>query len=204
MVLLEENGKKYLYGPMTESGVRNRNLRLYPKPIAKTATLELKERVMIGGVLSYLEHPSHSDLIRENSAGVIVEVEWNDDTGIAFCKVEILEDTISGKEVLKGLKEGKTYGISTRGEGRLDDNKVVLEGLKFLTADIIESHGRQSCQICNLTLTENIEDRTNTMSDFLESVDGSDCGCYLDLNELEQRVVYENLKQKIIEIFKKD
>ena len=46
--------------------------------------------------------------------------------------------------------------------------------------------------------------RTNTMSDFLESVDGSDCGCYLDLNELEQRVVYENLKQKIIEIFKKD
>ena len=207
MQILNENGKTYLKGYLTEADVKNRNQRIYPFDIAKKAVRELKERVDANGVYSYLGHPSHSDTIHENSCGKIVEVLWEDDTGRATCKVEILDDTIDGKKVLQMIKEKKNLGISTRGLGSLDENGNVKEGLVFTTADIIESNFQgeygQSCQVCTMNLSEST--RTNTMSDFLESIDGIDnCGCFLDLNELEQKVVYENLKQKIIEIFKKD
>ena len=199
MQVLNENGKTYLSGPMTQAEVRNRNGRLYPTKICKEATLELKGRVdESGGVLSYLEHPNHSDLIYEFSGGKIVKLDWINETGVANCKVEILDDTKDGKSILEGLKNGETYGISTRGIGSLDEDGVVQPGLIFTTADIIKTHGKQSCQICNLT--EGVKE--NTMSDFLLDEKEEDCGCYLNLDEVEQKIVKENLKRKILEIFK--
>lgn len=193
MQILNENGKTYLFGFMTEAETRNRNGRLYPKDVAKTATLELKERVDAGGVLSYLEHPSHSDLVREDACGVIVEVEWIDETGRATNKIEIFEDTASGRKVLEGIANNEEYGTSTRGLGSLDEQKVVQPGLKFVTSDVISNLG-QSCQICTMSLTESVEDRVNTMDDYLL---GEDCGCiYAKLEDDEKKIAEAYLVQQ--------
>ena len=196
MEILNENGKTYLSGYMTEAETRNRNGRLYPKEVAKSATLELKERVNKGGVLAYLDHPPHADLVYEDSCGLIVEVDWHDDTGRATCKVEILNDTRDGKRVLERIEKGEQFGISTRGLGSLDENKVVQPGLKFVTADIIGNLG-QSCQVCTMSLHES--NRSNTLDDFLIEEDKKPCGCvYATLKEDDKKLA-ENY---LIEAFK--
>ncbi len=202
MELLLENGKTYLRGFMTEAETRNRNGRLYPKSVAKTAVMELIERVKDGGVLTYLEHPNHANLVYEDSCGKIVELKWDDSTGRALCKVEILEDTIDGKAVLERINKGEDFGISTRGEGSLDENKVVKPGLKFITADIIGNLG-QSCQVCSMSLTESTEDRTNTMEDFIIEVDKKDCACiYAKLSSTDKKIAENYLIDGFIQKIK--
>ena len=211
MEIITEGTKTYLKGIMTEANFgtngktdfsfrgRNRNGRLYEYEICKKATLELKERVDKGGVLSYLGHPNHSDLIYEDSCGKIIELDWIEESGRAHCKIELLEDTKDGKLILKEIKDGKPFGISTRGQGSLDENKMVKEGLSFLTSDLIKQYNGslQSCQSCSLSLTESVQ---SDLGDYLLNVDTGDC--YLDLSESDKQIVKENLKNKIISIIK--
>lgn len=197
MEVILENGTTYLKGYMTEAETRNRNGRIYPHNVAKIATLDLKNRISeTGGVFSYLEHPSdHDSLEEEKSCGKIVEVSWDESTGRAQCKVEVFNHTEDGKKVLKSLSEGGTYGISTRGVGSLDKDGIVQEGLKFLTADLISTIGRQSCQVCSMSLTESVETRTNTMEDYLH-----ECGCiYAMLDQNDKLLAESYLVKKFIE-----
>lgn len=212
MQILNENGKTYLKGIITEANCgtnkagtdfsfrgRNRNGRLYPFDILKESVLELSKRVNeANGVLSYLNHPPHSNLIYKDSCAKIVELEWIDESGRAHGKLEILEDTKSGKEVLKNLKAGKPYGISTRGEGSLDEDKKVQKGLKLITADIIPQFNGsiQSCQSCNLSLTESIQ---SDYEDYLIETDKS-CGCIYAKLDKSDKVIAENY---VIEKFSK-
>lgn len=211
MEILNENGKTYLKGIMTEANFgknpqgydfsfrgRNRNGRLYPYNILEKATLDLKEKVDKGGVFSYLGHPPHSDLIESDSAGKIIELEWIPESGRAICKVEILEYTKDGKEILKAISEGKTFGISTRGLGSLDENKAVKEGLVFVTSDIIKNYDGeiQSCQSCTLSLTESIQANYN---DYLIQEDKKPCGCIYATLDNKDKKLAENY---LIEAFK--
>lgn len=214
-ILIESvNGisKTYLKGIMTEANFghnesgtdfafrgRNRNGRLYEFTILRKATIGLKENVDKGGVYCYRNHPNHAELIREDSCGKIVELDWIEETGRAHCKIEILEDTKDGKQVLKDLKEGNLYGISTRGTGSLDEDKKVKDNLAFITSDLIPQFdgSMQSCQSCSLSLTESIQ---SDYEDFLLGEQEFDC--YLNLDLTEKALVKENLKQKIIDIFK--
>ena len=191
MQILNENGKTYLQGYMTEAETRNRNGRLYPFAVAKKATLDLKERLLKEGyILSYLEHPNHSNLIYEDSAGKIVDVKWIDEEGRATCKIEILEDTRDGKEVLRRIKLKEKFGTSTRGLGSLDENKVVQDDLVFMTSDIIGlSNGSQSCQVCTMSLTESTQDRTNTLDDFFIN---ETCGCIYAKLDNDRKKIAEN------------
>lgn len=188
MQILNENGKTYLKGFMTEAEVRNGNGRLYPTDVCKPAVLELKERVQKDGVLTYLDHPNHSDLIYEDSCGKIIEVDWIEESKRATCKVEILDDTKDGKAVLERIKKSEQFGISTRGTGSLDENKIVQPGLKFITADIIGNLG-QSCQVCSMDLHES--NRINTMDDMLLEVNES-CDCMYNSLSKDDKVLAEN------------
>lgn len=203
MEILHENGRTFLKGIMTEANFgsnsegrdfsfrgRNRNGRYYPYSVLEKAVLKLKEEVQKDGVLSYLGHPAHMDLVYEDACSRIVELDWIAESGRAHCKLEILEDTKAGKEVLKGISEGKNYGISTRGSGSLDENKTVKDDLYLRTSDIIKQYDGsiQSCQSCDLALTESIQ---SDYEDFLIQEE-KPCGCiYATLNN-EDKVIAEN------------
>lgn len=187
MEILNENGKTYLKGIMTEANFgknpqgidfsfrgRNGNGRAYPFEYLKSATLNLIEELKKSGfIYSYLGHPNHGNLVESESAGKLVEIIWDDNSGRAYTKVEILENTKDGKYVLKCISEGKPFGISTRGSGSLSEDKIVQSDLMFITADIIKQFdgSYQSCQSCSLSLHESIQ---NNYKDFLIE---SDCGC---------------------------
>lgn len=200
MQVLHENGKLVLKGPMTQADVRNRNGRLYPKDVLRKAVLDLSERVskQPQSVWSELEHPGYPDLKREKACGLLTEVTWDESTGISYCKVEILPDTDVGKRVINGVRNGGTYGISTRGSGSLDESKVVQADLVFHTADVIET--LQSCQICRLT--EGVEE--NTLDDFLlESSDHCQC-MFSKMTMSEQIQLRHHLAESIIKLFRRD
>ena len=181
---------------------RNRNGRYYHFNILKEAVLKLKEKVDNGSVLAYRNHPSHSDLIYEDSCSLIRELNWDDKTGRAYCKVEIIENIKDGKKVLEDIKNGINYGISTRATGSLNENKEVTS-LELITADlipIIKENGYytsiQSCVSCELSLTESIQEY---YTDFLIE-DKVPCGCIYATLDNENKKIAENY---LIESFKK-
>lgn len=219
MELIFENGKTYLKGIFTEcnfglneSGMdfsfrpRNRNGRLYSYDVLKEAVLSLIEIIKKEPVLSYRNHPSHSDLVYEDSAAKIVELVWEDVSGRAIGKVEILQDTKHGKQVLEDIANGIEYGISTRALGSLDENKMVKKGLNIITADLIpvirEIGSIQSCQSCSLSLTESIQVEYNDylIGESLEDNKEVPCGCIYTTLDNENKKIAENY---LIESFKK-
>lgn len=211
MELLVENGKTYLKGIVTEANdildrPRNRNGRIYPKNVLKEAVLKLIERVHSEKVYSYRNHPSHSNLVRNDSAGMLVELTWDDNSARAFGKFEIFEDTTSGKQVLNDLNSGIPYGNSTRALGELDENRVVKSGLNIVTSDLIPIQGTsiQSCQSCTLDLNESIQE---FYDDYL--IEDCGCGCkgsgdckYSKLTEIEKNIVDKYAISGILNILK--
>lgn len=201
--ILHENGMLVLKGPMTQADVRNRNGRIYPKAVLREAVLDLSKAVSKEPktIYSELEHPNYEELMFEKSCGVLTEVTWDEDSGIAYCKVMIHDSTPMGREVLEGVANGVTYGISTRGSGSLNEANVVQDDLKFFTADVIKTI--QSCQICRLT--EGVES-VNTLDDYLVEVSKVEPECKCRFNQLtlaEQIQVKHHLAEAVISCFKK-
>jgi len=198
--VLHENGNVILKGPMSQADVKNRNGRIYPKPILRAATFDLARRVCGESstpVYSELEHPDYIELVSEKACGMLTEVTWDEATGISYCKVQIVDTTPMGREVLAGVARGETYGISTRGAGSLNENKEVQDDLYFYTADVIKT--LQSCQICRLTEGTLNE---NTLDDHL--VDTPKCKCrFNELSMGEQITLRHHLAESIINCFKK-
>jgi hypothetical protein len=195
--ILFENGKIILKGPISQADVRNRNDRIYPKKILRSAILELSEKVAQEPqqIYSELEHPSYADIIKERACGLLTEVSWDEDTGIAYCSVEVLESTAKGQELKRNLANGESYGISTRAKGSLDENNIVQNDLYIITADIVKT---PSCQICSLT-----ESKSNTLDDFLfESVE--ECNCPMKKLDMKDQIhVKQHLIDSITNIFTK-
>lgn len=205
MELIVENGKTFLKGIITEANdclnrPRNRNGRIYPEAILKPAVESLIKRIQEGEeVYAYRNHPDHGDLIRKDSAGMFVELSWDDTTKRAIGKLEVFSDTENGKKILEDLNKGITYGISTRATGALSEDKVVQEGLNIITADFIPIHGIsiQSCQSCTLDLHESIQEYYN---DFLLEVEDKPCECiYESLSKTEKKILHKYTINKIIE-----
>ncbi len=191
---LFENGKTYLSSVMSVANVRNRNDRIYPDKHLKRATIQLSEKVAKEIVYSELEHPNYleSNIIKENTCGVLTEVTWQDSDNSAYCKVEILENLKAGKEIINNLKEGINYGVSTRGAGTLNEDNIVQDDLVFGTVDIVTF---PSCNMCYVKINESL---SNNTTDFLiESEKECDCLDKLSEDDLEQ------IREVFVESFKK-
>ena len=140
----ESDGKTYLNGLISEADVRNGNKRLYPASILKPAILDLARRVSEGPVYTEREHPNRIEVDESLACGVILEVKWNELKKNARCKVQVLEHTSAGMKLLSDIKAGVKVGISTRGRGSMNSDKVI-ESITFMTADIVSIPSCQNC-----------------------------------------------------------
>ena len=147
----ESNGHTYLNGLITEADVRNGNGRLYPYPIAKPAIFEMIQRIDNGEeIWSEREHPQRLEMDASLACGKIVEVKWNDLKKNARCRVEVIDTTPAGRKLLEDIKNNVKVGISTRGSGRMNDDKII-EAIKFITADIVSIPSCQNCWLSEST-----------------------------------------------------
>ena len=137
----KENGEKnyVIEGVFAQADKKNRNGRVYPKPIMENAVNKyVKEQVSKKRAVGELNHPEGPTVNLDKVSHLITDLkfEGNDVVG----KAQILE-TPMGK-IVKGLLEGGVQlGVSTRGMGSLENRNgamVVKDDFILSTVDIVQ------------------------------------------------------------------
>ena len=123
----KENGEKsyQIEGVFAQAEAKNRNGRMYPKPIMEKAINKyVKEQVKTGRAVGELNHPDGPTVNLDKVSHRITDLkfEGNDVMGKA-----LILDTPMGK-VVKGLLDGGCQlGVSTRGMGSLEKRNGIME-----------------------------------------------------------------------------
>jgi len=135
------NGEKSytIEGVFAQADAKNRNGRIYPKPIMEKAVNKyVKEQVSQKRAVGELNHPEGPTVNLDKVSHLITDLrfEGNDVVG----KASIL-DTPNGK-IVKGLLDGGVkLGVSTRGMGSLENRggtMFVKDDFILNTVDIVQ------------------------------------------------------------------
>ena len=136
----EKGKKKYMIeGIFMQAEQKNRNGRIYPKPVMEKALDKYNgEQVSKGRAVGELNHPEGPTVNLDKVSHKIESLKWkgNDVVG----KATILE-TPMGKIVQGLLDGGVNLGVSTRGMGSLkngNDAMVVQEDFMLNAVDIVQ------------------------------------------------------------------
>ena len=142
-VITESKGsKKYIIkGLFSTPGEKNRNGRVYPKPLWETSLMEWEKKANLDPTyrLMELEHPPRSTISKWDAVAKIRKMEFGDD-GRIYGEAEILDNDANPKiGQLKALIDaGIPIGVSTRGLGRIGRGNIVEE-YNLITVDIVSS-----------------------------------------------------------------
>ena len=141
IVEAKEGGGKnhFIEGIFMQSEAKNRNGRIYPKPIMETAVSKyVTEQVKTKRAVGELNHPDGPTVNLDKVSHRITELKWN---GNDVMGKALILDTPNGK-IVKGLLDGGVkLGVSTRGMGTLEQKGGVnMVGSDFVlnTVDIVQ------------------------------------------------------------------
>ena len=137
----KENGeKKYVIeGVFAQADKKNRNGRVYPKPILEKAVNKyVKEQVKTHRAVGELNHPEGPTVNLDKVSHLITDLKFEGTNVVG--KAQVLP-TPMGK-IVEGLLEGGVQlGVSTRGMGSLVQKNGAMEvGKDFIlsTVDIVQ------------------------------------------------------------------
>ena len=136
----KDGGKKYaIEGVFMSAEQKNRNGRIYPKPVMESAVDKyVTEQVSKGRAVGELNHPEGPTVNLDKVSHKIESLDWkgNDVVG----KATILETPMG--QIVKGLLDGGVrLGVSTRGMGSLQNNgnaMVVKDDFILNAVDIVQ------------------------------------------------------------------
>lgn len=137
----KENGSKthFIEGVFMQSEAKNRNGRIYPRPIMEQAVDKyVTDQVSTGRAVGELNHPEGPTINLDKVSHKIEGLSWkgNDVVG----KARILETPMGN--IVKGLLEGGVQlGVSTRGMGSLEQRNGVMyvkDDFVLSTVDIVQ------------------------------------------------------------------
>lgn len=131
-----KDGRWVVEGPFQRSDTKNANGRTYPRAIwdkhiadAKSA---VQQSVHEGGMLGHLEHPKDGRTDGNLGALVTRDLTLRSD-GVVWGIAELL-DTSGGLILQEYTRKGVKWGVSSRGNGSVDDTGRVNENDYALTA----------------------------------------------------------------------
>jgi len=137
----EKNGKKHyaIEGVFMQCETKNRNGRIYPRPIMQKAVSKYdNEQVKTGHAVGELNHPDGPTVNLDKVSHKIESLTW--DKNNVMGKATILSTPMG--EIVKGLLDGGVkLGVSTRGMGSLEqgDNAMLVKDDFMLNAvDIVQ------------------------------------------------------------------
>lgn len=121
-----EDGKKSLYivGPFMESNKKNKNGRMYPRPVVEKEVQRYQELINEKRSLGELGHPPNPTINLNQVSHLITELKMNGED--AFGKAKIL-GTPMGKIAENLIREGVRLGVSLRGVGSLKEKNGINE-----------------------------------------------------------------------------
>lgn len=130
-----EKGAKnhFIEGIFMQSEVKNRNGRVYPKPVMERAVNKfVTEMVNTKRAVGELNHPDGPSINLDKVSHIIEGLSWNGNDVVG--KARILETPMGN--IVKGLLDGGVrLGVSTRGMGSLEERN----GTMFVKDDFILS-----------------------------------------------------------------
>ena len=137
----EKNGKKHyaIEGVFMQCETKNRNGRIYPRPIMEKAVSKYdNEQVKTGRAVGELNHPDGPTVNLDKVSHKIESLNWEGNNVMG--KATILSTPMG--EIVKGLLDGGVkLGVSTRGMGSLEqgDNAMLVKDDFMLNAvDIVQ------------------------------------------------------------------
>ena len=137
----EKSGKKKyaIQGIFAQAETKNRNGRIYPKPIMEKALAKYNtDQVSKGRAVGELNHPEGPTVNLDRVSHKIEKLEFDGNDVVG--KASILETPMG--QVVKGLLDGGvTFGVSTRGMGSLSQRNgamVVNDDYILNAVDIVQ------------------------------------------------------------------
>ena len=141
LVEKKENGEKnyVIEGVFAQADKKNRNGRIYPKPIMERAVKTYVDtQVSKKRAVGELNHPEGPTVNLDKVSHLITDLKFEGNNVVG--RAQIL-DTPMGK-IVKGLLEGGVQlGVSTRGMGSLEKRNgamVVKDDFMLSTVDIVQ------------------------------------------------------------------
>lgn len=134
------NGEKvyFIEGVFMQSGVKNRNGRIYPQgTLLKECKRYINEYVNKGRALGELNHPSGPTVNLDRVSHIVKEL--HEDGNTVYGKAKVM-DTPMGKIVKNLIDEGAQLGVSSRGMGSLkakNGYQEVQEDFMLAAIDIV-------------------------------------------------------------------
>lgn len=128
-VKLPKGGKWMVEGPAQRSDVKNANQRVYPRKLWEKLIGDKKsyvqEQIRARAMIGHLEHPKDGRTDLNESSIITTEATLQED-GTVWNKFEIL-DTPKGLILQELTLKGVRWGVSSRGNGTVDDAGMVSE-----------------------------------------------------------------------------
>lgn len=128
-------------GILQRAGAKNKNGRIYPKPMLKNEVQRYKEQLVEDRrALGAVDHPSDDEVKLKRASHNIVDIWWDGDE--VHGKIEVLK-TPNGK-ILQGLFESDiNVGISSRGRGDVrkspDGTIIVEDNFELIAFDFVSN-----------------------------------------------------------------
>jgi hypothetical protein len=149
-VLNEGVGKNlFIEGIFAQAELKNRNGRIYPKPIMESAINKyIKEYVQSKRALGELSHPENRPQVKPEMASHLI-TELRMDGNNVYGKAKVL-NTPQG-QIVRGLLEGGVQlGVSTRALGSVKEqngNQVVQNDLSLHAVDVVSDPSGIDCWV---------------------------------------------------------
>lgn len=125
-------------GPFIHCEERNRNGRIYIKEhMIPEVSRYIKEYVDTKRSVGELCHPDSPTINPDRVSHLITKLEW--DGPLCMGEAKLL-DTPTGKILKSFVKEGVSFGVSTRGLGSIQENngiKYVQPDFRLITVDAV-------------------------------------------------------------------
>jgi len=137
MVTESANDGKDLYmkGICIQGGVENANQRLYPVSEISKAVKTINEQITGGfSVLGEVDHPTNLRINLDRVSHMITEM-WMDGPN-GFGKLRVLP-TPMGNLVRTMLESGVKLGVSSRGEGNVQESTGQVSDFNIVTVDVV-------------------------------------------------------------------
>ena len=142
---VDGKGKNFfIKGPFLQAEVKNKNGRIYAKPLLEREIASFRsDKINSKRAFGELDHPPSPTVNLQNVSHIIESLEMDGNNGIG--KAKILP-TPQGRIVETLLAEGTQLGVSTRGVGSLNGDKVG-DDFKLITVDIVADPSAHSAYV---------------------------------------------------------
>ena len=154
-----QGGQTMVEGILATAEVKNGNGRFYSRGIWERELDKYQEAIQSNKALGELDHPESGIISLQNVSHNIKEAHWDGDDIVGT--IEIL-GTPSGNILKELLRAGVTVGVSSRGEGSVQQRGEVLEvqdDFSLICWDFVSTPSNPGSYMNTVSLNESIKSK---------------------------------------------